>query len=74
MVGTTTALNPRTYFACPVDLDPNVWIDKPKADWFQETYSLIHTNVHGHNVKVLPENVQEVIEKSTFRFRSRGRR
>ena len=51
----------------PGALDPDVWIGRPKADWFQETYSLIHTNVHGHNVKVLLENVQEVIG-TTFAF------
>ncbi|MDE0408073.1 MAG: ThiF family adenylyltransferase [Alphaproteobacteria bacterium] len=52
----------------PGGSDPNVWIGRPKADWFQETYSLIHTNVHGYNVKVVPQNVQEVIEKGTFAF------
>ena len=52
----------------PGGLDPNVWIGKPKADWFQETYSLIHTRVHGHNVKVLPEGVREVIKRTTFAF------
>ena len=61
-------IEPKNILRMPGGLDPNVWIGRPKADWFQETYSLIHTNVHGHNVKVLPENVQEVIEKTTFAF------
>ena len=52
----------------PGGLDPNVWIGRPKAEWFQETYSLIHTRVHGHNVKVLRDRVQEVIERTTFAF------
>ena len=61
-------IEPKNILRMPGGLDPNVWIGKRKADWFQETYSLIHTNVHGHNVKVLPENIQEVIERTTFAF------
>lgn len=61
-------IEPKNILRMPGGLDPNVWIGRPKADWFQETYSLIHTNVLGHNVKVLPENVQEVIEGITFAF------
>ena len=62
------SIEPKNILRMPGGLDPNVWIGRPKADWFQETYSLIHTNVHGHNVKVLPDNVQEVIERTTFAF------
>ena len=61
-------IEPKNILRMPGGLDPNVWIGRPKADWFQETYSVIHTSVHGHNVKVLPERVQEVIERTTFAF------
>ena len=61
-------IEPKNILRMPGGLDPNVWIGRPKANWFQETYSLIHTNVHGHNVKVLPENVHEVVESTTFAF------
>ena len=61
-------IEPKNILRMPGGSDPSVWIGRPKADWFQETYSLIHTNVHGHNVKVLPANVQEVIERTTFAF------
>ena len=61
-------IEPKNILRMPGGLDPNLWIGKPKADWFQDTYSLLHTGVHGHNVKVAPENVQEVIEKATFAF------
>ena len=61
-------IEPKNILRMPGGLDPNIWIGRPKAHWFQETYSLIHTNVHGHNVKVRPDNAQEVIENSTFTF------
>ena len=61
-------IEPKNILRMPGGLDPNVWIGRPKAEWFEETYSLIHTNVHGHNVRVLPENVQEVIATTTFAF------
>ena len=61
-------IEPKNILRMPGGLDPRVWIGRSKTDWFQETYSLIHTNVHGHNVKVLPGNVQEVIEGTTFAF------
>jgi len=61
-------IEPKNILRMPGGLDPNVWIGRPKAEWFEETYSLIHTNVHGHNVRVLPENVQEVIARTTFAF------
>lgn len=61
-------IEPKNILRMPGGLDPNIWIDRPKADWFHETYSRIHTSVHGHNVKVLPENVQDVIEQTTFAF------
>ncbi len=61
-------IEPKNILRMPGGIDPDLWIGRPKADWFQETYSLIHTNAHGHNVKVLPTNWQEVIEKFTFAF------
>ncbi len=61
-------IEPKNILRMPGGIDPNVWIGRPKAAWFHETYSLIHANVHGHNVKVLPENVQEVIGGTTFAF------
>ncbi len=61
-------IEPKNILRMPGGLDPNVWIRRPKADWFQQTYSVIHTNVHGHNVKIVSENVQNVIEKITFGF------
>lgn len=61
-------IEPKNILRMPGGLDPKVWIGKPKADWFQETYSLIHTSAHGHNAKVLPTNVQDVIEGTTFAF------
>ena len=61
-------IEPKNILRMPGGLDPGAWIGRPKAGWFQETYSLIHTNVHGHDVKVLPVNVQEVIEGTTFAF------
>ncbi len=61
-------IEPKNILRMPGGLDPNVWIGRPKADWFQETYSLIHRSIHGHNVKVLPEGVQDVIEGTTFAF------
>ena len=61
-------IEPKNILRMPGGLDPNSWIGRPKADWFHETYSRIHTNVHGHNVRVLAENVQEVIGETTFAF------
>ena len=61
-------IEPKNILRMPGGLDPKVWICRRKADWFQEIYSVIHTNVHGHTVKVAPENVQEVIENTTFAF------
>ena len=61
-------IEPKNVLRMPGGLDPHVWIGKPKADWFQKTYGLIHTNVHGHNVKVLPENIPEVLKTTTFAF------
>ncbi len=61
-------IEPKNILRMPGGLDPNVWIGRPKADWFKETYSLIHTNVHGHNARVLPENVHAAIEGTTFAF------
>ena len=61
-------IEPKNILRMPGGLDPRVWIGRAKADWLQETYSLIHTNVHGHNVKILLGNVHEVIEGTTFAF------
>ena len=61
-------IEPKNILRMPGGLDPNVWIGRPKAEWFQETYSLIHKSVHGDNVKVLREGVQEVVEGTTFAF------
>lgn len=61
-------IEPKNILRMPGGLDPSIWIGRSKADWFQETYSLIHTNVYGHNVKVLPKNLQEVINNTTFAF------
>ena len=61
-------IEPKNILRMPGGLDPDVWIGRPKADWFQQTYSLIHSNVHGHNLRVRPENVREVIESATFGF------
>ena len=61
-------IEPKNILRMPGGLDPDVWIGRQKADWFQETYSVIHTNVQGHNVKVLAENVKDVIERTTFCF------
>ncbi len=61
-------IEPKNILRMPGGLNPSTWIGRQKADWFHETYSLIHTNVHGHNMKVLQENVQEVIEGTTFAF------
>ena len=61
-------IEPKNILRMPGGLDPSVWIGRPKAEWFQETYSRIHTSVHGHSAKVLPENVQEVIEGTTSAF------
>lgn len=62
------SIEPKNILRMPGGLDPNAWIGRPKADWFKETYSLIHTNAHGHNTKVLPENVQGVMQGTTFAF------
>lgn len=62
------SIEPKNILRMPGGLDPNIWIGKPKAHWFQETYSLVHTSVHGHHVRVLPTNVQDVIAGTTFAF------
>ena len=61
-------IEPKNILRMPGGLDPRTWIGRPKADWFQETYTLIHTNVHGHNVRVLPQNIHEVVTGTTFAF------
>lgn len=61
-------IEPKNILRMPGGIDPNAWIGRPKSDWFQEIYSRVHTNVHGHNVEVLPQNVQAVIGRTTFAF------
>ena len=61
-------IEPKNILRMPGGLDPNVWIGRPKADWFQATYSLIHASAQGHRIRVQPENIQEVIERTTFSF------
>ena len=61
-------IEPKNILRMPGRLDPDAWIGRQKVDWFQETYSVIHTSVQGHNVKVLPGNVKDVIERTTFCF------
>ena len=61
-------IEPKNILRMPGGLDPDVWIGRKKAEWFQEIYSVIHTNVHGHTVKALPENMKDVIERTTFCF------
>ena len=61
-------IEPKNILRMPGGLNPSAWIGRSKAEWFQETYSLIHTNARGHNLKVLPENVREVIQGITFAF------
>ena len=61
-------IEPKNILRMPGGLDPDVWIGRKKAEWFHEIYSVIHANVHGHTVKILPENVKDVIERTTFCF------
>ncbi len=61
-------LEPKNILRMPGGLIPNAWIGRSKADWFQETYSLIHSRVYGHNVRVLSEDVHEVAARATFAF------
>ena len=61
-------IEPKNILRMPGGLDPDVWIGRKKAEWFQEIYSVIHSNVQGHTVKVLPENVKDVIGRITFCF------
>lgn len=52
----------------PGAVNPDTWIGKPKAHWFEETYSLIRHGVHGHNERVSIDNVQHAIGGTTFAF------
>ncbi len=61
-------IEPKNILRMPGGLDPGTWIGRPKAVWFQEVYSLVHSRVHGLNSKVLPENVHEVLGGTTFAF------
>ena len=61
-------IEPKNILRMPGGLNPSTWVGRQKADWFHETYSLIHKNVHGHNKRVLQQNVQEVMEGITFAF------
>ena len=61
-------IEPKNILRMPGGLAPEAWIGRTKADWFQEIYSIIHANAHGHNVRVHSENVKDVIESATFCF------
>ena len=61
-------VEPKNILRMPGSNDPNRWIGQPKAEWFQETYSLIHQSVTGHNVEVNEQNLHNVIEGMTFAF------
>ena len=52
----------------PGAVDPRMWINKPKAEWFKEAYGRVHANVSDHNVKVTSDNVKEVLADTTFAF------
>lgn len=61
-------IEPKNILRMPGGVDPDVWVGRRKADWFQEAYSRIHSSIHGHNQKVCVANVREVIEGVTFAF------
>ena len=44
------------------------WIGKSKAQWFEETYSKIHHQVHGHKESVSDQNAKEMCTNTTFGF------
>ncbi len=61
-------IEPKNVLRMPGALDPQEWIGKPKAEWFQETYGRIHKGVYGYNMRVRADNVQSVVEGATFAF------
>ena len=61
-------IEPKNILRMPGALDPMEWIGQPKAKWFQQTYGRIHERIQGNIVKVSIDNVQEIIEKSSFAF------
>lgn len=44
------------------------WIDKPKSEWFENTYAQIHQNAHGHQEYVDKQNAEKVCADITFGF------
>lgn len=44
------------------------YLGKPKATWFEDTYSRLRTGVKGHHQEVRTTNVQEVARQLTFAF------
>ncbi len=61
-------IEPKNVLRMPGGLNPSIWIGRTKVDWFQETYSLIHSNIHGHCMRIGHENIQEMIGSTTFAF------
>ena len=61
-------IEPKNILRMPGALDPEEWIGRPKAEWFQETYCRIHKGVNGHKVKVSTDNVQNVVVGTTIAF------
>ena len=61
-------IEPKNILRMPGAPHPREWIGKPKAEWFQDTYCRIHEGVHGHEVRVQVDNVQDVFQGTTFAF------
>ena len=61
-------IEPKNILRMPGPNDPNRWIGQPKATWFQDTYSLIHKNVHGHKMEVSEQNLPSIVKGMTFAF------
>ena len=61
-------IEPKNILRMPGGVHPPSWINKKKADWFQETYSIIHRNVIGHPEKVVEGNMDRVLDGITFAF------
>ena len=61
-------MEPKNILRVPGGSEPTKWIGKTKAEWFEETYSRVHRNAHGHEAKVKPGNMEEVFCGVTFAF------